>query len=109
MTAIGPFEAIIEMCDRLGVQGIGSFPGCWEYEIDKHWWVAVNGHTEPVKALSPTDVKYDRPGTDVPPFTAYVEFNGWPAGLIDPTGGVLAAGAAANEATFIEACAAVTA
>lgn len=32
-----------------------------------------------------------------------VSFNGWPAGVIDPNGGIIAAGEIANEDTFIEA------
>ena len=34
---------------------------------------------------------------------AKLTFNGWPAGIIDPMGGIIAAGAAANEDTFIAA------
>lgn len=36
-------------------------------------------------------------------FQAKIEFNGWPAGIIDPHGGIIAAGEAANEDTFIAA------
>lgn len=38
---------------------------------------------------------------ELPPFAVYVEYNGWPAGIIDPRGGILAAGMAANEDSFI--------
>ncbi len=34
---------------------------------------------------------------------AKLKFNGWPAGIIDPRGGIIAAGGVANEDTFIEA------
>ncbi len=34
---------------------------------------------------------------------AKLKFNGWPAGIIDPRGGIIAAGSAANEDTFITA------
>jgi hypothetical protein len=34
---------------------------------------------------------------------AALKFNGWPAGVIDPGGGIIAAGNAANEDTFIAA------
>jgi len=34
---------------------------------------------------------------------ASIKFNGWPAGIIDPAGGIIAAGAAANEDSFIAA------
>ena len=100
-----PFDAILEMCDRLGVRDIGSMDGFWTYVIDDHWWIAVNGHKVDVEAQSPQHVN----PTPVPPFTAYVEFNGWPAGLIDPYGGTLAAGEIANAETFMAACDAVVA
>lgn len=41
--------------------------------------------------------------TEVPAFHCYVEFNGWPAGLLSPYDGTFAAGEAANEETFIAA------
>lgn len=34
---------------------------------------------------------------------AMIKFNGWPAGIIDPQGGLIAAGEAANEDEFIAA------
>jgi hypothetical protein len=37
---------------------------------------------------------------DVPEFSVFVEWNGFPAGIIDQFGGVLAAGDAANEDAF---------
>jgi hypothetical protein len=39
----------------------------------------------------------------LPLFHASVKFNGWPAGLVNPGGGCIAAGEAANEKTFTEA------
>ena len=73
---------------------MNQYDGCWECEIDPRWHVAVNGHKD---AREATDT------TSVPPFSAYVKFNGWPAGIIDPFGGCMAQGAIANEDTFIEA------
>lgn len=93
------FCAIVEHAAALGVRNIGEIAGCWEVELDDAWWFALNGHGEPTKCSK---------GTEVPPFTVYVEFNGWPAGLVDPHGGVLAAGDAANEDTFIAAIRAAT-
>ena len=46
--------------------------------------------------LNPTDAESD----GVPAFTAMVSHNGWPAGVVDPQGGIIAAGDVANEATF---------
>ena len=96
----GPFEAVIEMCFRLGVREIDNLEGCWECQIDDDWWIAVNGHKDPCEAKPPQHEKT----IEVPPFTAYVEYNGWPAGLLDPKGGIIAAGDYANEQTFVAAC-----
>lgn len=42
-------------------------------------------------------------GVTVEPFHCYIEFNGWPAGVVAPWGGVIAAGDVANEAAFLAA------
>ena len=88
------FAEIAALANRLGIHDITRFPGCWEHQIDEHWWMAVNGHREKIACSS---------GEKVPPFSAYVRFNGWPAGVIDPAGGIIAAGEVANEDAFIEA------
>ncbi len=98
------FDAIVKMCSRLGVRNISTLDGCWTYKIDDEWWVAVNGQTTPQTAISPTDIEFNRQGTEVDPFTAYIEYNGWPAGIVDPYGGTFAAGDAANAETFVAAC-----
>lgn len=48
--------------------------------------------------LNPTN---ERIG-DVEPFNMHITWGGFPAGTIDPFGGIIAAGEAANEATFIK-------
>jgi hypothetical protein len=88
---------IVELAARLGVVGINKIDGCWEHQVDAHWWFAVNGHPEATECSK---------GTKVPPFAAYIEFNGWPAGIVDPGGGTLCAGAVGNEANLIAALAA---
>lgn len=88
------FYEIANMAQRMGVTRIDQMEGCWEVDVDDHWRLSVNGHGEPTK---------NRDGTEVPPITAYVEWNGWPAGLIHPAGGTMAAGSAANEGALIEA------
>lgn len=93
------FVAIAEYATRHGAQSIKDLPGCWEVQIDARWWIAVNGHDVPTPC--------SRGGEPVPPWSAYIEFNGWPAGLISARdGGCLAAGELANEATFRAALAA---
>lgn len=59
------------------------------------WTALLNGSDKPV---APEGGKQT-----LPPFDIYVTFNGWPAGVIGPDGGILAAGDAANEDTFIAA------
>src|SRR5690606_36734581 len=67
--------AIAELHQALGRPPLNG--GIGEYEFGP-WKVRLNGAGE------------DQDG--IPPFTASIEFNGWPAGLIDPAGGVIAAG-----------------
>jgi hypothetical protein len=88
------FCEMIELTRRLGVVNIKNLPGCWEHQVDAQWHIAVNGQPQTVKASN---------GAEVPPYTMYVTYNGWPAGLISPNSGWIAAGAGANEDTFIAA------
>jgi len=85
------FVAIAEFCLARGFKRIRELPGCCEVQVDDHWWIAVNGHPNPSSTSR---------GTSVPAFSAYVEFNGWPAGLVDAGGSGFAAGALANPQTF---------
>jgi hypothetical protein len=88
------FFEIADLAKRLGAERIGELPGCWEQRVDSRWWIAVNGKDKETACSH---------GSAVPPYSAYVEYNGWPAGMIDPYGGVLVAGEGANEDTFIAA------
>jgi len=87
--------AVADLAAALGVSSIKELPGCWEYNLDENWFIAVNGHREPTACSK---------NFKVAPFHCYVEWCGWPAGEFHPTrGGFIAAGGAANEDTFIEA------
>ena len=66
-------------------------------ELDDHWKFWVNGYSEPQKFIT-CGVEQT-----LAPFHAYIEFNGWPAGIVNHYGGAIAAGDLANETTFIEA------
>ena len=95
MSGISPlFSRIIDLMLARGISNIKDLPGCAELRIDKQWEIAVNGHREPMKCSH---------GTEVPAHAAYLQFNGWPAGIITPYGGVVAAGSLANESTLLEA------
>jgi len=93
------FVRIAELAGALGVENIGTLPACWEHQVDKRWWIAVNAHKEEIK---------DSHGATVPSFCAVIEYNGWPAGIIGPGEGIIAAGSMANEDTFIAALLAAT-
>lgn len=89
--------AIMKLADlaiALDAAPLNKHKGCWEHDIDQRWSVYWNGHGEPQKSSR---------GVQVPAFTCAVHYNGWPAGLINPYGGIIAAGEAANENTFIAA------
>ncbi len=89
------FAAVIDFAHSHGAKALVNHPGCWQRDVDGHWWIAINGHDEPTRCT--------RSDVPIEPFHCYVEFNGWPAGLLSPADGILAAGAIANEDAFIEA------
>lgn len=95
------FGAIAELCIALGDDPLTKHEACWECTIDERWKIAVNGHKEPQKS-SMSEVPIE-------PFHCYVQYNGWPAGIFTPFGGIIAAGEGANEHTFIAAVRARTA
>lgn len=88
------FALLADYGNRNGAAPLSKFEACWEKQIDDQWWIAMNGHLEPKKCSH---------GPEVKPFNCYVEFNGWPAGILDPFGGIIAAGDCANEDAFIDA------
>lgn len=71
-----------------------SQTACWEHQVDEHWAIALNAHDH--------EVEFSH-GVKVPAFTCYLEFNGWPAGFVDPKGGTMAAGSLANEDSLCDA------
>lgn len=87
------FWLITELATQLGVSKINQLEGCWVCQVDEQWLLAVNAH--------PTETKYNE--ANVLPFCAWIEYNGWPAGMINPFEGVIAAGEGANEDTLITA------
>lgn len=93
------FLKIGDLCVAADAAPLNKHAGCWEYQVDERWWIAVNGHPEPTR---------NSDNFEVAPFTAVVKYNGWPAGVLDPSGGIIAAGECANEGAFIEALIAAT-
>lgn len=88
------FDAIAQLAIQKGAAPLSKHEGCWEHEIDDQWWIAINGHKQEVACSK---------GPAVPPFHAYLEYNGWPAGIFSPMGGTICAGEAANERTLLDA------
>lgn len=90
-------EAYVRLCDLAIARGcptpLSLLDGAFEVEIDSQWKAAINGHA----------TQKDWRGVAIPPYGAAIEFNGWPAGLMDVHGGIFAAGECANENAFIEA------
>ena len=89
------FGLIADLAAALGVRNISQRGGCWEHAVDDRWWIAVNGRVDRSVPCSH--------GNAVPAGHCYVEFNGFPAGLFTPFGGMIAAGTVANEETFCAA------
>lgn len=59
------------------------------------WFVAVNGHAEPMRSS-----EHGAGGALVPPYEAYVSYNGWPAATFGVNGGIFVAGSGANAESF---------
>ena len=98
MSELAPKLAWVGCCALAMKDGIipaSSAPGgVYERKVGE-WRIFLNGSPD------------DKPKTDkhpaLPKFAVYVEYNGWPAGIIDPGSGIIAAGEAANEDSFIAA------
>lgn len=88
------FTLTCELGIALGWDNISLEPGCQEHAIDDHWWFAINPHNEPTPCSR---------GAIAAPQSIYFEFNGSPAGFVSHDGGLLAAGAIANEEALARA------
>lgn len=81
------FSKLADVALALGAAPLTKWPGPWECSLPGGWGAKINGH----------DKKID----GVPPYSAMLTFNGWPAGCINPAGGVIITG---SENAFIAAC-----
>ena len=101
-------EAFVVLCDLADAVGakqpLSEYAGCWEHKIDEKWFVACNAHQEPKAVVGiPGGMAHGGKPFMLDPFHAYVEYNGWTAGVFNPRNGTFAAGSGANEDTFIAA------
>jgi hypothetical protein len=78
-----PYSLVIELADALDVIPLCKWHGCWEYALDSHWWIAVNGHRVPVRTSH---------GDVVDSFTILVEYQGMFAGTYGLDNGYLMRG-----------------
>jgi len=88
------WESLAGLATSCDAAPMSKHEGCWEKRLNEQWEISVNGHGEEKECVH---------GAVVPPFTIYVRYNGWPAGLIDSHGGSIAAGEGANIDTFLDA------
>ncbi len=78
-----PFVLLAELCTARGETGLSktTAPGQTHViPINATWRAWLNPHNGPANTDN---------GVEVPRLTAYVEYNGWPWGLIDPRGGTV--------------------
>lgn len=87
------FLLIADLAKLLDAAPLNKHSGCWEVVLDSEWRIAVNGHREEKQSSL----------GKVAAFHCVVGYNGFPAGMFHPYGGIIAGGSQANESTFIEA------
>lgn len=78
-------ELLLEYAFVSGVKAISGMEGLWKHDLDENWTIKCNGHDKEIES--------------VPPYSWSIEFNGFPAGIIDVmTGeGIICNGEAGNE------------
>ena len=81
-------SALLKKIDADGKESLLDYPGIVSVDVGK-WTIESHAHERLIDEL--------------PPYTMRLSYNGWPAGIVNSGGGIIAAGEAANEGTFIEA------
>lgn len=87
------FGALIDLHEARRLPPLNELPTPHDYGEVGPWRLVINGDE--------TEAQWRH--VKIPPFHLYVEYNGWPAGFLNPYDGVIAAGTHANEATLIAA------
>lgn len=95
---IEAFYLVSQLALKDGVSPLNTRTDCWVRKIDDQWTIAVNG-TKAQLTCEPEGTM----GAAIEPYHMAVWYGGWLAGLLSPYDGVLAAGSAANEETFVAA------
>ena len=79
------YSLLAEYCLSTGARSVKDVPGCWEHQIDEHWWVAANGQS----------TRQDCSRLDGVPAFCFVLFYGdlpWPTVLVGPYEGRIVGG-----------------
>ena len=96
-------EAYIKACEFINIitgKSLLEMSGKrWVGNIDKNWIIAVQANKDQEVEFKPKGTMGGKVGFGI----MLGWFNGWLAGMLDPGGGVIAAGELANEDRFIEA------
>jgi hypothetical protein len=87
------FIAVVDLTEKHGAHNLAARPGCAELQVDENWWIALNGHREPIECSK---------GLEVPPFHCGVFWREWPLGFVHPYGGEMLLHPEATEDRFIE-------
>ena len=96
-------EAYIKACEFINIiigKSLIEMSGKrWAGNIDKNWQIAIHANKDQEVEFKPEGTMGGKAGFGI----MLVWFNGWLAGMLDPGGGVIAAGELANEDRFIKA------
>ncbi|MCA1909434.1 MAG: hypothetical protein LDL39_13835 [Magnetospirillum sp.] len=75
------FAAVCALAVHDGHKNLTGRPGCWERQVDAHWWVAFNPHRQV------TECSRDR--QQLPPLSVLIEHDNFPVGIVGPEGGII--------------------
>jgi len=90
----GACEAFIMLGELCLKKGLAPIKGkIVNFKIGDKWEIWMNGFMEK---------KEIKNGISMRPASAYVEYNGWPAAILDPAGGTIIDGHSVNEDEFIK-------
>ena len=96
-------EAYIKACTFINIitgKSLLEMSGkLWTGNIDKNWIIAVHANKDQEVEFKPKGTMGGKAGFGI----MLVWYNGWLSGMLDPGGGVIAAGELANEDRFIKA------
>jgi hypothetical protein len=102
----GPMVHLLAVCavrERGAVHKLVAPGEVWYERVDETWDAWINPHPVSAKIPRPDAGPLFMSG-EVPPFHAWINYNGWLWALVTPYGGTVMAGEGANRETFAAAC-----